>query len=102
MFPLKPIAWPGAAGLGVTDPVTRGGVGSELKVAVTLTSSIARPSSDPPVSLSLQRIQSVSPGPTDRLAMVALIALRHAALLPSVAPEAVVHASPSESKFSAA
>jgi hypothetical protein len=100
IVPLNVISWPGFAGFGDADPAAVGGVGSVLKVATTLTLSIARPSSEPDVSVSVHLIQSEEPGFKVRPAMVPLIDVRQAAEFPSVAVARDAQAFPSDGKLS--
>src|SRR5258708_880687 len=102
MVPLSVMGKPGPAGLGAIDPVTLGGVGSELMVAVTLTSSIATPSSEPVVSVSVQRMKMEPPGLIDKPVITALMCVRHALEFPSVAPATAEQGFPREAKLSPA
>jgi hypothetical protein len=102
MVPLNAIGCPGLTGFGEADPVAVGGVGSELKLGVTLTLSIAMPSSEPGESISVHLIQIEAPGFTDRPVIVVLTATRHGAEWPSVAPATLEHAFPGEAKSRAA
>jgi hypothetical protein len=81
---------PGLTGLGEMDALVFGGVGSELNVAAMLTLSIASPSSLPALSVSVHRIQIDVPGFTARPEIVAAMGILHVAVLPFVAPAAVV------------
>src|SRR5688572_9790852 len=74
------------------DALVCGGVGSELNVAAMLTPSIASPSSLPALSVSVHRIQMDVPGFIGRPEIVAAIGILHSAVLPFVAPAAVVPA----------
>src|SRR5262245_41246106 len=102
MVPASVTTWPGFTGFGDADAVAVGGVGCVLKVAVTLTLSIATPSSDPLVSASIHRIQIDDPGFTVSPVIVPLIvAVRQLVELPFVGPPAVAQVFPGEVKFRA-
>src|SRR5690348_5387830 len=102
MVPLRVIGLPGAAGLGSTDPLAEGGVLVKLMVALTMTLSIARPSSVPEVSTSFHRIQIELPGSRVRPVMTPEILFLQARLVPSVGPWVVEQAAPGDAKFSRA
>jgi hypothetical protein len=100
MVPLSVVLPPGATGLGEAVPVAVGLIETLLTLAVRLKSSIATPSSLPPVSTSVHRIKKLWPSGMARPEMVALIACRHAAELPLVAMFCVTEqASPGEAKL---
>src|SRR5262245_5746814 len=100
MVPASVTLCPGFTGFGDADAVAVGGVGCVLKVAATLTLSIATPSSDPAVSTSIHRIQIEDPGLTVRPVIVPLTVVRQAGEFPLVAP-LVAQALPSGVKLRA-
>src|SRR5687767_12955952 len=106
IVPLNVTRPPGLTGFGEADALLLfGGVGSELNVAATVTLSIARPSSAPPSSVSVHRIQIDAPGLIASPVIVAAIADVQLPVFPFVAPAATVpdvfrHVAARDEKFS--